>query len=172
MLGLLLWDRVRLGRILLFKYTDEDQAVLWNAANDLLHGWIPEPCFYGQSFNSCVEGLLAAPLVLLHVPYWIAVPTITIVLGLFPFLLMAWFAWRRGQSWLAALALLVPLALPVRYAILTGIPMDGKRTFQKYGKAKGPGEFLHRRAPASTYPASPCAWANPTWVKYARTSPA
>jgi len=69
-----------------------------------------------------VEGLLAAPLVLVHVPYQIAVPATTIMLSLLPFLLMAGVAWRRGQSWLAALALLVPLALPVRYAILTGIP--------------------------------------------------
>ncbi|HUO11022.1 MAG TPA: hypothetical protein VM008_22170 [Phycisphaerae bacterium] len=123
MVLLILHNRFLLGQQFLFAYSDEDQTLLWHAANDLLHGQIPEPCFYGQSFNSCLEGYMAAPLILLHiVPYWVAVPSVAIVLGLFPFLAMAWVAWRRGRCGLAALSLAVPLVLPVRYAMLTGMP--------------------------------------------------
>jgi hypothetical protein len=122
-LGLLVWDRLELGRLFLFRYTDEDQTLLWVAAQNFLHGCIPEPCFYGQDYNSCLEGYLAAPLLFLHVlPYERALPTITMILGLLPFLLMAWLAWREGRAWLAGLALLVPLALPIRYALMTGMP--------------------------------------------------
>lgn len=120
--GLLLFDRLRLAQLFLFKFSDEDQTLEWYAAHELLRGHIPEPCFYGQSFNSCLEGMLAAPLVAVHVPYWIAVPTVTVLLGLFPFLLMAWIAWRHKRYGMAALALLVPLILPVRYAMIAGMP--------------------------------------------------
>jgi hypothetical protein len=122
MLGLLAHNRLELGRQFLFAYSDEDQTLMWHAANDLLHGNIPEPCFYGQSFNTCLEGYLAIPLILLHVPYWVAVPSVTIVLGLLPFLLIAWLAWWHGRPGLAALSLAIPLVLPVRYAMETGMP--------------------------------------------------
>lgn len=123
MVGLLGYDRIQFGRQFLFRYADEDQTLLWHAAGDLLHGHIAEPCFYGQSFNSCIEGYLAAPLILVHMlPYWVAVPSVSIVLGLFPFLAMAWVAWRRGHPVLAATALFIPLSMPVRYAMLTGMP--------------------------------------------------
>ena len=105
-------SRVALGQAFLFRYSDEDQTLLWHAGHDLLHGSIPEPCFYGQSFNSCMEGYLAAPLTLLpFVPYWVAVPSVAIFLGLFPFAAMAWVAWRHGRLGLAALSLALAPAL-------------------------------------------------------------
>ncbi len=120
--GLLAYDRYRLGKEYLFKYTDEDQTCMWYAAHDLLHGRIAEPAFYGQNYNSCLEGFLAAPLVALHVPYNIACPLTTLVLGLLPFLLIALIACRRGHALTAAAVLLVPLILPIRYAMICGIP--------------------------------------------------
>ena len=118
----ILQNRLALGRAFLFVYGDEDQTLLWHAGMDLLHGRIPEPCFYGQSFNSCLEGYLAAPLLWAKMPPWYAVPTVTIFLGLVPFLAIALSAWRRERPALAAFALLIPAALPVRYAMLTGMP--------------------------------------------------
>jgi hypothetical protein len=120
--GLLVFDRIRLCRELLFKFFDEDQNIQWYAARQLLRGHIPEPCFYAQEFNSCVEGFLAAPLIALRLPYHVAVPLVALVLGLLPYLLMAIVAWRRRQILVACLALLVPLILPVRFAIASGIP--------------------------------------------------
>jgi len=118
MAALLAIDRFQLCTQFLFKYSDEDQTLLWYAAKQTLQGHFPEPCFYGQAYNSCMEGILAAPLMLVHVPPWIAVPLVAVMLGLLPFLLMAAMAWRQKRFWLAGLSLLVPLILPLRYAML------------------------------------------------------
>ncbi len=120
--ALLFYDRYLLCKQYLFRYTDEDQAIMWYAAHELLNGRLHEPCFFGQDYNSCLEGYLAVPLIGMHVPYNVAVPLVTVILGLLPFLLLALVAWRRGHSLVAAAALLVPLLMPVRYSIITGIP--------------------------------------------------
>jgi hypothetical protein len=121
-LALIFLDRLALARSFFFVYGDEDQTLLWYAAQDLLHRRIPEPCFYGQAFSSCLEAYLAAPLLWLKMPPWSALPAVTMFLGLLPFLVMALAAWRRQRPALAGLALLIPLALPTRYAMLTGMP--------------------------------------------------
>jgi hypothetical protein len=118
----LCYDRYILCRDYLFKYTDEDQAIMWDAAHELLHGRIREPCFYGQDYNSCVEGFLAAPLIAAGVRYHIAVPLVTVTLSLLPFLVLAFVAWRRGQSLVAGACLLLPVLLPARYGLMTGMP--------------------------------------------------
>jgi hypothetical protein len=120
--GFLFFDRLRLFQAYLSKYIDEDQGIEWHAARELLRGRIHEPCFYGQSYNSNIEGFLAAPLVGMHVPYEVAAPLVTVVLGLLPFLLMAVVAFRRRQAWVAGLALFVPLSMSTRYGIITGMP--------------------------------------------------
>jgi hypothetical protein len=117
----LFWDRSTLCRQYLFRYTDEDQTCMWYAAHDLLHGRIAEPAFYGQDYNSCMEGYLAAPLVALHVPYNIACPSVTVGLNLLPFVLLAAVACRRGNFLLAGAVLLVPLILSNRYSMICGI---------------------------------------------------
>ncbi|HVX84632.1 MAG TPA: hypothetical protein VH253_07435 [Phycisphaerae bacterium] len=122
LLALLIADRWRLCEQFLFKWTDEDQAIMWYGAWELMHGRIPEPCFFGQAYNSVLEGWLAVPLIWCGVSYAVAVPLVTVVLGLLPFLLLAYAAWRRRQSVVAGLALAVPLVLPTRYAMMTGMP--------------------------------------------------
>lgn len=122
LLGILALDRYQLCREFLFKYTDEDQTIMWLAAHELLQGRIHEPCFYGQDYNSCIEGYLAAPLIAAGLPYHVGVPLVTLVLGLLPFLVLAAVAWRRNHPLVAATALLVPLLLPLRYAMMTGMP--------------------------------------------------
>ena len=120
--GFLFFDRLWLFQEYFAKYIDEDQGIEWYAARELLRGKLHEPCFYGQAYNSNLEGFLAAPLVACHVPYEIAVPLATVVLGLLPFVLMAVIAFRRRQGWVAALALFVPLAMSTRYGMITGMP--------------------------------------------------
>ncbi|HVS69654.1 MAG TPA: hypothetical protein VHQ47_00195 [Phycisphaerae bacterium] len=122
LLALLIADRWRLCEQFLFRWTDEDQAIMWYGAWELMHGRIPEPCFFGQAYNSVLEGWLAVPLIWCGVSYAVAVPLVTVVLGLLPFLLLAYAAWRRRQSVVAGLALAVPLVLPTRYAMMTGMP--------------------------------------------------
>ena len=118
----LAWDRFTLCRQYLFRYTDEDQTCMWYAAHDLLHGRIAEPAFYGQDYNSCLEGFLAAPLVAMHVPYNVACPLVTVLLGLLPFILLSLVACRRGYFLTVAGVLLIPLILSNRFAMICGIP--------------------------------------------------
>src|SRR4051794_21566383 len=78
MLGGLGVDRGRLCEEYLFKYFDEDQGIEWYAAHETLAGKLHEPCFYGQSYNSNMEGILAAPLVGMGLEYKHAVPLVTL----------------------------------------------------------------------------------------------
>lgn len=122
LLGFLVFDRVRLFQEFLIKFVDEDQGIEWYAARELLRGHLHEPCFFGQSYNSNIEGYLAAPLVAAGMPYLYAVPLVTVLLGLLPFLLMAAVAWRRRQPVVAAISLMLPAVLSTRYGIITGMP--------------------------------------------------
>ncbi len=96
--ALLFHDRYVICDQYLFKYTDEDQAIMWGAAHDLLEGKVHEPCFWGQDYNSCLEGFVAAPMIAMGVEYNVAVPLATVMLGLLPFVLLALVAWWRGHT--------------------------------------------------------------------------
>lgn len=122
LLWMLLYDRWRLCQEFLFQWTDEDQAIMWYGAYELMHGRVHEPCFYGQAYNSVLEGWLAVPLLWWGLRYAVAVPLVTVTLGLLPFLMLAWAGWRRQQAVVAGVALVVPLVLPTRYAMMTGMP--------------------------------------------------
>src|SRR4051812_7580627 len=122
MLGVLGFDRARLCEEYLFKYFDEDQGIEWYAAHETLAGELHEPGFYGQSYNSNMEGILAAPLVGMGLEYKHAVPLVTLGLGLLPFLLVAFAAFGRGQNVVAVGALAIPVLLSTRYGMITGMP--------------------------------------------------
>ncbi len=59
LLGFLVFDRVRLFQEFFAKFIDEDQGIEWYAAREFLRGHFHEPCFFGQAYNSNVEGHLA-----------------------------------------------------------------------------------------------------------------
>ena len=122
LLGFLVFDRVRLFQEFTTKFIDEDQGIEWNAACRKPRGHFHEPCFFGQAYNSNIEGYLAAPLVAIGVPYLYAVPLVTVLLSVLPFVLMAWVAWRRRQPIVAAISLMLPAILSTRYGIITGMP--------------------------------------------------
>ena len=119
---LLAADRARLLAQFGFKYTDQDQALLWYASEEVAHGRWHEPCFYGQSYNVPVEAWLAAPAVALGAPPRYALPLTACALGLLPFALLSAHAARHGRGGAAAVILLIPLALPLEHAIVTSIP--------------------------------------------------
>jgi len=118
----LLADRIQYVRTFGSVYTEADQTLLWYQADDIAHGIFREPCYYGQAYNVPVEAWLAAPLLLCGVPHAIALPVATIALALLPFLVLATIAYRKGQRWTASLIMLIPLALPVEYVVVTSIP--------------------------------------------------
>jgi hypothetical protein len=116
---------VRLRLLVVFgsRWTDEDQALLWSAARDLAGGHLHEPYFYGQSYGSWGEALLAAPAVALGAPFRWAVPAAASVLGTAPWLLFAGIAWRSRRSPVLAGAILAAaLLLGLEGSIITTVP--------------------------------------------------
>ena len=119
---LLVWNQVRVLTHFAIVYADKDQVLMWTAAHELLQGRIHEPRFYGQDYNSMIEGYLASPLVASGVPYHVAVPVVTSVLCLAPFVVLGFCCWRSGQPLAALLALAMPLMLPIEYTMITSMP--------------------------------------------------
>ena len=70
-----------------FRYVDDDQAIMWNGAEEMAHGRFHEPCFYGQRYNTMLEGLVAVPLLWSGVEHEVALPLMTGVLALLPFMI-------------------------------------------------------------------------------------
>jgi len=102
-----------------FRLYDSDQTIMWSAAIDYSHGIFHEPRFYGQAYSTMLEALLAVPLVWLSVPVYIALPVITTLLAIFPFVFIAFIARSRGKLLQACLVLAIPIFLPVEYGFLT-----------------------------------------------------
>jgi hypothetical protein len=105
-----------------FVYTDGDQTAFWDQANDVAHGIFREPCLYGQSYNIPIEAWAAVPLLWARVPAYVALPVAASALGVVPFVVLALVAYWRGQRWVASCILLIPLALPIRYTVVSSLP--------------------------------------------------
>ena len=45
-----------------FRYVDDDQSIMWYGAVEMSQGRFHEPCFYGQNYNTMLEGFVAIPL--------------------------------------------------------------------------------------------------------------
>jgi hypothetical protein len=116
------WDRTRILAEFASKYTDQDQTLLWYTAREVAQGRWHEPAFYGQAYNPPVEAWLAAPLVAAGSAPWVALPMVTMLLGLAPYLVLAAAAWWRKSRYAAAAVLAIPLILPAEYAMITSMP--------------------------------------------------
>lgn len=104
-----------------FFYTDIDQVILWDAANDYAQGIFHEPFFYGQDYNFMLEAFLATPLLWLDIPVNYALPIITSFLALLPFVCTSIFFKRLGKPIWSYSILLFLLILPVEFNCLTTI---------------------------------------------------
>lgn len=103
-------------------FTDLDQTLLWEGAMDMWSGNFYEPKFYGQTHIVLVESFMAVPLLMAGLsPDW-ALPLVTLVMGVFPFLLLAWLEYRRSGTRGALLVMIVPLLLTMHYDFLLGLP--------------------------------------------------
>lgn len=121
-LGLLLLDRWLVLHQFGFRYVDDDQAIMWNGAMEMAQGRFHEPCFYGQRYNTMLEGLLAVPLLWMGIAPYVALPVVTSLLALFPFLFLAFFLVRQRSYALAAMVLVMPVTLPPEYGMITSMP--------------------------------------------------
>ena len=98
-----------------FQFTDSDQTVMWQAAMDMSRGDFHNLFWYGQTYSSNLESLLAVPLLWLKVPVYLALPIVSGFLSLMPIVLFADIAARNGRYTGAILVLLFSVAFPVEH---------------------------------------------------------
>jgi hypothetical protein len=97
------------------QYTDSDQTVMWQAAMDMSGGNFHNLFWYGQTYSSNLESLLAVPLLWMKVPVYLALPIVSGLLSLLPIILFADIAARNNRYAGAILVLLFSLAFPVEH---------------------------------------------------------
>ncbi len=102
-------------------YTDSDQTMQWLAATEYASGTFNSLFFYGQDYNPMIEALLAAPLVYVGVPPYIALPTITTLMGLTPWIFAIYILYKNSNLYVASVLLLILAALPYDYHIVNTI---------------------------------------------------
>ncbi len=112
---------VRISAITHFgiQYAGSDDVLFWTVANDFAHGIFHEPYLYGQNYNPPLESLLAVPLLWSNVPIHVAMPIITSLLAIAPFVSFSYWHMRKREWAAAAAFLFVPLLLPVQWDIIT-----------------------------------------------------
>ena len=140
------------------RLVDEDAAIYWYAAREFARFRFREPFFYGQAYHHLGESLVAAPAVAAGLPPWIALPAVSMLIGLATWAVMARLAWRRGAIGLAILLLGGPLFLPAGYAILQqryfglGLLLVAIRAPRGLHRLVGPARCA-RWVPAGAWPA-------------------
>jgi hypothetical protein len=103
-------------------YTDEDQCVLWLAADELMHGHFREPCFFGQAYNSCLEGWLSVPFLYLGLDFNQAIPLTTLLMSSVPFLLITYYFYREKKYLISIVILFCFLAFSMDYKLISILP--------------------------------------------------
>ena len=105
-----------------FNYVDDDQAIMWYGTVHMAHGHFSEPCFLGQDYGSMLDSLIAVPLYWCGCPLNIALPFMTMIWGLSPFVLCAVHAMKKRRIRCAWLVLLVAVSCSWQWDVLTSIP--------------------------------------------------
>lgn len=118
----MLYDRWVVLRSFAYRLVDDDGAVLWLATSELAQGRFHEPRFYGQNYNSYLESILALPLYISGTPLWIALPSTTVFLALFPFALCVFWGLKHRAYCAALVAAAFPLVCSLRYSIYSSMP--------------------------------------------------
>ena len=121
-IGIILIQRIIIFLTVNQDCIDNDQVVMWSGAKHFSQGLFYVPRYYGQDYNTMMEGLFAAPLIKLGVPVYYAVPIATHLIFLLPFLLPAFYLYSKQKKAQAILVLAVLLCLPVGFDIMTSIP--------------------------------------------------
>jgi len=101
---------------------DNDQVVMWSGAKHFSQGLFYVPRYYGQDYNTMMEGLFAAPLIKLGVSVYYSVPIATHLIFLTPFLFTAFYLFKKQKKEQAILVLAILLCLPLGFDIMTSIP--------------------------------------------------
>jgi len=121
-LVLLVILRIDVLKLFAFQYVDSDQSIMWNAAVDFSKGIFHEPLFYGQAYNSMAEAFFAVPLLWSKIEACKALPLITSIFTLLPFVLVSVICIYKNLKPQAILILAFPLFLPLEYDFITSLP--------------------------------------------------
>ncbi len=95
---------------------------MWSGAKHFSQGLFYAPRYYGQDYNTMMEGLFAVPFMKLGVPVYYAVPLATHLIFLTPFLFTAFYLFKKQKKEHAIFVLAVLLCMPVGYDIMNSIP--------------------------------------------------
>ena len=104
-----------------FKYTDSDQSIMWLGLKDYSKGIFHEPRFYGQAYNSMLEALFTVPLYKLGLAAYKALPIVTSILTLLPYIIISLFAFLKKNTKISFVILSIPLLLPIEYSLITSL---------------------------------------------------
>ena len=105
-----------------FQYTDSDQTLMWMALRDYSQGVFHEPRFYGQAYNSMIEALLAVPLYWAGVSPSIALPIVSSLLSLVPYIFISSLMAKFHSKVAGLVVLCIPLLLPTEYSLISVLP--------------------------------------------------
>ena len=105
-----------------YKYVDDDQALMWYGTVHFANGHFPEPCFFGQDYNSMLESLLGVPLYLCGWPLNYALPTVVSISVILPFLYYSVDCYRRNRIKSAFAVLFLFSATAWQWDVLSSIP--------------------------------------------------
>lgn len=96
-------------------YTDSDQCVMWQMAQDYANFEFHSPFFYGQAYNLGIEAFFAVPLIWMHIPVYYAVAISTFVISTLPWIWMYNIGREEWGPNLGLIPLLVGLCFPVAF---------------------------------------------------------
>jgi hypothetical protein len=102
-------------------YTDSDQCVMWQMADDFANFRFHTPFFYGQLYSSGLEAWLAAPFIWLGIPVYRAVPLVTALMSTLPWIWMSHLARKRSGNLAGSAILCLSLAFPISWLQTTYI---------------------------------------------------
>ena len=105
-----------------YAYTDSDQTIMWYGLKEYAASIFNEPRFYGQSYNSMLEAFVAVPLYKQGMPAHTALPLVTSIFTLTPYVIISLFTFLKKSTKMALVILSIPLLLPVEYSLITTIP--------------------------------------------------
>lgn len=105
-----------------YKYVDDDQAIMWYGTVHFANMHFPEPCFFGQDYNSMLESLLSVPLYLCGWPLNYAMPTVTTLLCICPYLMCSIILLRRKRYLQAFSSIFLLLLSGWQWDLLTSVP--------------------------------------------------
>lgn len=102
-------------------YTDSDQCVMWEMADDFANFRFHTPFFYGQLYSSGLEAWLAAPFIWIGLPVYRAVPLVTAFMSTLPWIWMSQLAKKRSGNIAGSAVLCLSLAFPISWLQTTYI---------------------------------------------------